>query len=310
MKCIKYRAYSSSANLGPGFDILAVAHTAFYDEVLLCVEEGFGVVVESIEGPYAKYVDKENNTVVEALSCMMRDLKLDIGVRVSLWKGIPVGAGLGSSGASAAAAVKALNDLLKLNLPLNKLIYYAGLGERASAGEPHYDNVAASIVGGFVAIIDKTSLNVISWYMDADIVLAIPHVKYTPGKTAIMRSVIPRKIDLDKCLANKINIIKILLGLERRDLRLIGSGMNDHIVEPARAPYIPCYDKAREYAKKAGALGVALSGAGPAMIALCDGRECVENVSKAFKQAYTECGYEVDIIVAKVARGAYRVEQS
>jgi len=306
----RVRAYSSSANLGPGFDILALAHTAFYDEVEVEVEKGVGrVVLEEVSGPYASQVDTERNTAVEALRAAIEALKLGVDVRVRLWKGVPVGKGLGSSGASAAAAVKALDEALRLGLDPRLLIRFAGMGEAAAAGEPHFDNVAASIVGGFVALLDLETLSFTSWSPRVLVVIAVPRPGLGKGKTEFMRSVVPREVPLRSVVRNCARLLRLVIGLERGDVALVGSGMEDEIVERARAPYVPCYAEARSAAKSAGALGVALSGAGPSIIALCDSEERAREVAKAFREAYEGCGIELEhLVVAKPAPGAHRVD--
>ena len=304
------RAYSSSANLGPGFDVLAVAHTAFYDEVEVTVEPGRGRVrIDAVSGPYASDVDVERNTAVEAVKAAITELGLSVDVRLRIWKGIPVARGLGSSGASAAAAVRGLDEALGLGLSAREAIRLAGLGEVASASQPHFDNVAASIVGGFVAITDLESLSFVSWYGDCLLVIAVPRARYPKRKTEFMRSVVPKRVDLESVVRNSCSLVRLVVGLERWDLKLAGSGMRDAVVEPARAPYVPCYEVAKKRATEAGALGVALSGAGPSMIALCDDELCAKRVFRAFSKAYSECGVELEhLAVARLAPGAHRVD--
>jgi len=306
---VRVRAYSSSANLGPGFDILAVAHTAFFDEVEVWIDKGCGnVYIESISGPFGKAVNRFENTAAEALRSMIDALGLEVDVYVRLWKGIPVGKGLGSSGASAAAAVKALNDVLSLGLPPERLVLFAGIGERVAAGEPHFDNVAASIMGGFVALVNREPIEIVKWDLSAYIVVAVPDVDLGPSKTALMRSIVPRLVELERVVVNYMNLVKIVLGLERKSLRMIGEGMNDTVVEKARAPYIPCYERARKAALSSGALGVALSGAGPSIVAICGSREEAERVAKGLSRAYEECGVGVKVVVARPAPGAHEVK--
>jgi len=82
----------------------------------------------------------------------MKKLKIKGGVEIKIKKGIPAGYGMGSSAASAAATAVAFDKLFKLKLDGNSLVEFAGSGEKASAGTVHYDNVAASVLGGFVIV--------------------------------------------------------------------------------------------------------------------------------------------------------------
>ncbi|MEM4912163.1 MAG: homoserine kinase, partial [Metallosphaera sp.] len=115
MECKKARAYSSSANLGSGFDILSMAHTAFFDTVEICVEnKNSGDIV--IESNSNIPLEPTKNSATYPIVRIMEERGIKASLRVKVIKGIPEGLGLGSSGASAAAAVMAFNNLFKLNL--------------------------------------------------------------------------------------------------------------------------------------------------------------------------------------------------
>lgn len=309
MKNIKVRAYCSSANLGPGFDIVAVALDAFYDEVEVSVKNGRGDIrVTLVEGPYSSRVDPEKNTAIEALKYIISKYDLKVDVELKIWKGIPVGLGLGSSGATAAASVKALSELLGAPSSIEELIEAAGEGERVSAGEPHYDNVSASVLGGLVLLYSTKPLRVASFKIGGCFVLGIPLVETPENKTKLMRSVLPREVELKKMVYNTSRLTALLVGLLTGDLETAGRGMEDIIVEAARAPLIPCYAKVKEEAFNAGALGVALSGAGPSIIALSKSKEEALIIASAMKKAYESCGLEAITKIAYPAPGAHVVE--
>ena len=305
---MRFRAYCSSANLGPGFDVAAVALDAFYDEVELRVEEGSGrVFVEEVSGPHSRHVSRTRNTAEAAVEHLLSKLSLDVDVYMKVWKGVPVGRGLGSSGATAAAAVGGVSKALSLEVPVEVLVEAAGAGEEVSAGSPHYDNVSASLLGGFVIIYSTKPLRVVRFEVDATFVLAVPKVKPPKGKTKLMREVLPKEVSVESLVHNVGRAMALTAGLLSGDPELAGRGMHDVVVEPARAPLIPCYREVREAALEAGALGVAVSGAGPSMLALVRGPEEASRVSKAVAEAYRRCGVEAETVVAKPAPGVVRV---
>ena len=310
-KCtrVKARAYCSSANLGTGFDIIAVALDAFYDEVELEIHSGLGSVkLKSVEGPYASSV-LEPNTAVEALKTIVEDLSLPVDISVKLWKGVPVGYGLGSSGASAVAAVRALIDALGLEVSVEKAIEYAGLGEKASAGEPHYDNVAASMLGGLVILhSNKPPIKVSKIRTDAVFVVGVPLIKVPPRKTELMRSILPKTIDLRTHVSASAKLAALLLGLIEKSWDLVALGTEDEIVEPARSKYIPCYFKVKEYAKKVGAVNTVISGAGPSLLSIVDNASRAKIVAEAMAKAYKENGIESLIKITRPAHGAKVIE--
>lgn len=308
---VRVRAYSSSANLGPGFDALAVALDAFYDEVEARLEPGSrGVWLDKVEGPYASDVDPEPNTAVEAARTLLALLGAGgEGVSLRIWKGVPVSRGLGSSGASAAAAVVAVSKLLGASPGTGILLEAAGRGESVSAGAPHYDNVAASLLGGLAVVVSTPrGVKALSLPIDAWFVVAVPQVPARRGKTCAMRRVLPRQVGLDSAVCNWQKLAMMVVALAKGDYRIAGEMMmGDSIVEPARAPFIPCYDEARKSALEAGALGVAISGAGPSMLTLVEGPEAAKPVAKALEEAYSSCGLRAAAKTARVAGPARTV---
>ncbi|KSW11395.1 hypothetical protein CF15_00575 [Pyrodictium occultum] len=303
---VRVRACSSSANLGPGFDSLAIAHTAFYDEVEARLTPGRGqVVVESVYGPYAHGAGRAE-TARRAVEELLRLAKRSIeghSIVLRIYKGVPPGRGLGSSGASAAAAVKAVQILLDLKVPDSILVEAAGRGEAAAAGEPHYDNVAASLLGGLaIAALDKNGrLHVTSIDVDAWMTLIIPRAEVGSAKTRFMRQVLPREMELDRAARNWGRLALLVAAAARGDLRTFGAMMmQDEIIEPARSRFIPCYDVIKNAALDAGALGVTISGAGPSMIALTETRDKALRVADSVLKNCKCC----DIEEVKVARTA------
>jgi homoserine kinase len=201
---------------------------------------------------------------------------------------------MGSSAASAAAAAVAFDKLYQLKLDGKSLVEFAGIGEKASAGSIHYDNVAASVLGGFV-IVKTNPLEIIK--IDPPTTLrmciAVPKLKVPKKKTKVSRSVIPRKISFKDSITNLSNAAAIVAGFMNKDPELIGKSIRDVIVEPARQHMIPGFAKVKENALKAGAFGVTISGAGPSVIAFSKSSGDLKKISlamtKGFKSAKTKC---------------------
>ena len=256
-RVVKVRAYCSAANLGPGFDMLAVALNAYYDEVVIKVEDGRGVYVEGVEGPYASGSMLERNTAAEAVKALLEGFGAEALVRLRIYKGIPTGRGLGSSGASAAAAVAGVARLLGLNVDLSKLAYYAGLGERVSAGSPHFDNTSASLAGGLVTLTFDSSgeLQVVRVPFKGYFSVVTPMNPVPEGKTGVMRSVLPERVSLSEAVRNFSRPAVMVAAAFNGDLELFGRLMSsDEIVEPRRSKFVPCYGEVRRAAFEAGAL--------------------------------------------------------
>ncbi len=284
-------APSSTANLGPGFDVFGLAINAFYDEITLTKKKTKGVsIITKDDIP----TNPNKNTAGLVVKNMIKKFKTKDGIEIKIKKNIPPGYGMGSSAASAAAAAVAFDKLYQLRLDGNSLVEFAGIGEKASAGSIHYDNVAASVLGGFV-IVKTNPLEIIK--IDPPTTLrmciAVPKLKVPKKKTKVSRSVIPRKISFKDSITNLSNAAAIVAGFMNKDPELIGKSIRDVIVEPARQHMIPGFAKVKENALKAGAFGVTISGAGPSVIAFSKSSGDLKKISlamtKGFKSAKTKC---------------------
>jgi len=223
---------------------------------------------------------------------MVKDFNINDTLKVRIIKGIPVGYGLGSSAASAVAAVRALDALYDLNLDTNTLIKYSALGEVASANVAHYDNVAASMLGGFVIVRDEP-LNVIRFEPPEDLVICVvtPRISVPKGKTGIARSVLPESVSLRSMVSNVANASIMVAGFAMRDVRVIADAIRDMVVEPARKHLIPLYDNVKDNALRNGALAVTISGAGPSILIVTDKRDTAVRISNLMQDLYTAKWY-------------------
>jgi homoserine kinase len=270
---IKIIAPSTSANLGPGFDVFALALDLFHDviEVEYISSPTIEIEMKGIDANLIPSEPSQNSAGIIAKQIVERTGKR-FGFKIVITKGIPVGKGLGSSGASAAASAFAVDKILSLGLTKNQLIHLASQGEIASSGSPHSDNVSAAILGGFTIIQSYKPLNVINLKPPENLEIAIimPETVTLHKKTEIARSVIPKTVGLEKVIHNIGHAATIVAGMSLGDVELIGKGMADDIVEPFRSGMIPGYSEIRKLALEAGAAGVAISGAGPSMIVVVD----------------------------------------
>ncbi len=322
-------APASTANLGPGFDVFGLALDAYSDEVELVLDDkgdnnsnsnnnsnddasSIASLTIEVQGlsMNAEYIpsNAEHNSAGLALLSMMEAYNIRDRIRVRINKGIPAGYGLGSSAASAVAAVKALDAMYGLELDDITLLRHAAQGEMASAGTVHYDNVAASLFGGFV-IVRQEPLKAVKIEPPEDLVLCVatPKVTVPKGKTGVARSVLPEKVTLGQLVNNVANATMLATGFLKKDVRLIADAiMRDVVIEPARMHLIPLYDHVKRVALEAGALAVTISGAGPSILIIAE-REMNEIV-KAVSTAYSSKGIECYVKRCNVADGASILE--
>ena len=302
------RAYMSSANLGSGFDVVAVALDSYWDSVKVKVSEGSGnIVLTEVNGPFSSHVPRgSNNIVVRALELALKAFNIGgVDVEVKLWKGIPVSSGLGGSGASAVAAIAALIGALRTPLDRLMIAGIAGLAEASVAGEPHFDNVTASSLGGLVLLLSSKPpiLAKRLGVKDLSFVVSTPIVKPIEGKTGLMRKVIPRTLDLSVHIESSARLSALLYGLALGDVEALSRGLEDVVVEPARSKYTPCYDIVKSYARRGGAIGSVISGAGPSMLSITTSKDKALEVASWVERAYRDCGVDAVVKVADVAPG-------
>ena len=298
---VTVKAPSSTANLGPGFDVFGLAVDAFYDTVTLTkIKKGIKIVTDD-NIP----TNPEKNTAGLVVKNMKKKFKIKQGIEINIKKGIPAGFGMGSSAASAAATAVAFDKLFGLKLDGNSLVEFAGSGEKASAGTVHYDNVAASVLGGFV-IVKTNPLDVIRIEPPSNLrmCIAVPTIDVPKKKTKVSRGVIPKKITLTDSILNLSNASAIVAGFMNKDSELIGNSIKDVIVEPARKHMIPGFSKVKANAIKAGALGVTISGAGPSVIAFSKSSADLKKISLAMSKGFRSANTKCQTIICKSSKGA------
>ncbi len=226
------------------------------------------------------------------------------GLEILIEKNVPVGVGLGSSGASAAACVRALDSLLELDMSEEELVRVARLGEEAATGNPHADNVAASLLGGFTIVYGRNPAKVMSISPPKNLtaVVVTPQVKLPRKKTKLARSLVPRSVKLQDAILNLGRASALATGFARGNIELIGSGMEDSIAEPYREKLIPGYREVKRAALKAEAAGVAISGAGPSVLAIVNsGHHDPLRVANSMVQQFARSGVRSTFFLSKPA---------
>ena len=311
-RMVKAEAPSTSANLGPGFDVFGLALDLFHDriEIELVSEPGQRVSLEGV-GSERLSVEVQKNTAGLVAMTIMDAMGREDGLKIKLMKGVPIGRGLGSSAASAACCVRALDEMFGLALSSKDLVELAAYGELASTGSVHFDNAAATILGGFVAV-SRAPLNFATLKppIDLEVAVAIPTFQLPEEKTKTMRDILPKVVDLDSVTCNVALASLLVAGMATSDIRMIGNAMHDSIVEPVRSKTIPLFEAVRAAALEVGASGFTISGAGPAVIAVCNRTEAnTKTVARAMKETFERGGIPCDAHSALPSVGATVIER-
>src|SRR5438309_5263769 len=296
---VRGRAPATIANLGPGFDVFALAIRGLADEVAVRPAERDSVRVQGIDAADLPSTFSGNTAgiVIEALRAAT-GITQSIEVRVT--KGIPSGRGLGSSAASCAAAALAFLRAFPKSRDLGPagVLQAAVEGEAAVSGR-HYDNVAAALLGGFITLASTEPLLLSRESVSARIVLAIAIPDF-PLRTAEMREILPDRISLRDAVSNVGRAATLALALARGDAVLAGRCLEDRFAEPARARFLTGYANARSAALKGGAAGFGICGSGSSVFAIAPDPTVAEVVAHAMGAAFRSRGHGATPLVTTV----------
>jgi homoserine kinase len=235
---------ASSANLGPGFDVLAGALSL---TLTVEVEETGEFAVETD----LDVATTKDNLIVRAFETLHS--ADDFAFKVS--SEIPLTGGLGSSASAILAGVAAADHIFELG---------TDLFQQASQIEGHPDNVAASLSGGFV-VCAGDSVTRIEPPAGLEAIVAFPPPA-APVPTSAARAALPSELPIGEAVATIGNAANVVLGLERGDLDLLGKGLVDVLHQPRRAHLYPDSAALVDAARGLGAIGATISGAGPTVL--------------------------------------------
>jgi homoserine kinase len=236
------RVPASSANLGPGFDVLAAA-LQLHLEVEVEETGRFEVVTDH------DIARDRRNLCVRAFEALHSADDFTFTIRSQ----IPLSGGLGSSAAAIVAGAMAADHLFELDADLLAV---------ATEVEGHPDNVAAALLGGFVVCADGAASR-----FDAPAGLeAIVVVPHDPVRTKEARAALPAEVPMADAVFNVAHAAMLVLGLARGEWDLVSRGLQDRLHQPHRAPLYPRSLEVAERAGELGALGATISGAGPTVL--------------------------------------------
>ncbi|MDH3243099.1 MAG: homoserine kinase [Saprospiraceae bacterium] len=300
-KGVRVFAPASVANVACGFDLLGFAIDGPGDEIIARESELPGLVISRISGDKGhlpKEIDK--NTAGVAASALVHHLgQEETGIELEIIKKMPFGSGLGSSAASAAAAVVAVNELLGRPLSRQELLPFAVTGEQAADGAYHADNVAPALLGGMILIRDNLLLD---WYrvpIPRGLIALVVHPEITI-LTKDAREIIRDTVSLQQHTEQSGNLATLILGLAQSNFEMIRKSLKDVIIEPQRARLIPYFEEMQQLAISTGALGCSISGAGPSIFALYSNSVQAESGGKQITQLLENQAIESQMFISAI----------
>ncbi|MGV3560456.1 homoserine kinase [Larkinella arboricola] len=307
MDSIKVFAPATVANVACGFDIFGFAVDNPGDEIIIRKSNQPGVRINAILGDEGRLPKQtERNTAGIAVQTYLKHIESDQGLDITLHKKMPLGSGLGSSAASAVAGVFAVNELLGRPLKQLDLLPFAMEGERLACGSAHADNVAPSLMGGFVVIRSYNPLDIITINTPAQLYATIVHPEIEVN-TKDARHILKNEVSMKNTIIQMGNVAGLIAGLMKPDYDLIGRSMVDVIIEPIRAILIPEFNEVKQAALDAGALGCSISGSGPSMFALSRDQDTAQRVGSSMQAAFQSVGIGSEVYVSGINQEGPRI---
>lgn len=302
MKRVHVRVPATTANLGPGFDALGLA-LDLWNEAIFELDapnvNGGPPIAVSLEGEGAGELPGDESNAIAAAASQVFGMTRESprGLRIHCINRVPLGSGLGSSSAAMLTGMLGANALLGEPFSSEQVL------KLAIEAEGHPDNVAPAMLGGLVASIVYDE-RVISLKLPAraqrapiQATVVLPDFDFP---TQAARAILPVQVARQDAIYNISRAVLVTEALRTGDLELLGQTMTDSLHQPYRLPLIPGAQDAIEAARRSGAAAVALSGAGPSLIAFSSRRR--PDIGEAMRQAFAQAGMSSRVFLLKISR--------
>lgn len=302
---VTVRVPGTSANCGPGFDCLGLAATIYNDLELTLLEEN-NLIVEA-KGDGAETIPADEKNIVWKAAKMILERSGNAekfkGAILRMENHIPMSRGLGSSAAAIVAGLTAANEIVGKPFNRKEILKFA------TEIEGHPDNVAPAIYGGFtISTVDRGQVQTFSFLpkIRLKLIVAVPDF---PLSTRIARQVLPKTIPMKDAVFNIGRASMLIAALINGKEKFLATAFDDAIHQPYRTKLVPGMQEVFQAAKQAGALGVALSGAGPCLIAFSAVDKHIENnIAVEMVQAFKKNEVQAAALILDLdTRGAFVV---
>ncbi|MCL4265512.1 MAG: homoserine kinase [Anaerolineae bacterium] len=302
MKKVTVSIPATSANLGPGFDCLGLA-LALYNHITFTAvpptpsTPPLTITVSGVDAP--KVATDESNLVYQCANIIFDKAgQRPSPLLIHQENNIPVGSGLGSSSTAVLGGMMAANELVGRPFTPAQILQFA------AEKEGHPDNVAPALYGGLVlGVAHETGLHIERFALpELQAVVVLPDFHLL---TSEARAALPAQVSRQDAIFNAARTPLVIRALQTADYDLLGIAMQDRLHQPYRIPLIPGMAQAFVAAQAAGAKGVALSGAGPSLIAFApDGHE---RIAAAVTAVFAQSGLTSRVWVLTVATQGVRL---
>ena len=293
------RIPASTTNLGPGFDVLGLALQLYSTVSLEMVGDDTEVVVSGVDAD--KIPSTSEHIAFKAVESLFQrsGVQQPKGLKLSIANGIPAIRGLGGSGTAILGGLLTANILCDIPYAESDILNFA------TEIEGHPDNVAASLYGGIVISVQEgNSIHTIQLACDPalHVVLAIPEFTLS---TKEARDILPKTVDFEDAIYNISRSSLLVASIATGKLEMLPLAMKDRLHQPYRSKLIAGFDEVVEAATAAGALSIALSGAGPTIAAYCLGN--MEKIGKQMQDVFQNRNIPCEIKILRADQEGARV---
>ncbi len=297
---LRLRLPATSANLGPGFDTAAVA-LDFYLHVEAEPADEFSIAATGRDAERCARL--EDNLILDLYRILLAENDRPVTpLAVRMHNEIPLGMGCGSSAAGRLAAIALANHFGNLGWGSDRFL------AEASALEGHPDNVAACWLGGFVAAASNVHGVHVARVAPPGAWRAVVVLPHEPLATSKARAVLPEFYGRADVVANLQSVAMLGLAFAQARGDLLQAAMYDRIHQPYREVICPQLPRLLPLAGSHGVLGVALSGAGPAVLVVIDGEKNLDQASIAIRSALEGLAEPELLVCCFEAKGANQVD--
>lgn len=299
---LKIKVPATSANLGPGFDTLGLAMKVYNTFIFSEIDRGIDIIIRDKNTGEIFEISQEHNLLYQSMKFLFdKNGKEFAGLKIIEEINIPFARGMGSSATAVTAGLVAANILMDRPYSEQELIDFS------VEIEGHPDNVVPALKGGFVInVMGDNGLvyKKMTVPNNLKIVMLIPDFQL---KTEDLRSVLPDKIQYQDAIFNQSRTALLTACFYDNDWSKLRLAMEDRLHQDYRADLIPGFHRLLEIAYQSGALGVALSGAGPSLLSFC--KEHGELIGQKMAAEFAKFKINSTYIITRVDNKGIQVEK-
>ncbi len=301
-------APATIGNISCGFDLLGMAVNEPGDYVKVNLNYDRKINIIRIDGDNGKLpLDVDKNTAGIVVKSLKKHLQKGRGLDIILKKDLPICSGMGSSAASAVAALVAANQIYGNKLTKEELIPFALQAEAKVSGSVHGDNALPCLLGGIILITNyKPKLTYVSIPAPKKVWVTLVHPDFEIS-TAMARGLIPETLEMKKVIRQNACIAGFVAGCYSNNLELIKDGLKDYIAEPKRSKLIKSFPQMKMAVEKIGGFNLGISGSGPSVFSFTADKNVATKVGRTIQKFFYQNKISCQIYISRINKEGAKV---